>query len=206
MRCNTTRCSLVARPSWPCPCTGGTPMPRQTAPQPEAVSLEPFLPPRLCACQQTGGLPIGSPDFAIFDCRGWRIYNVVGPVKLFLATPLPRELGAGSRATRAAGRSSQTLDAAPSSPQAGVGTKHGGFSPGFVLADSLGSCRPRLASWNPAVDDSTSHLFGGVVHPRHDSLCELPASGREAQRPIRLAVDLRPLCASPGYWTCEPAA
>jgi hypothetical protein len=33
-----------------------------------------------------------------------------------LGTLLPRELGAGSRAPRAAGRSSRTLDAAPSSP------------------------------------------------------------------------------------------
>ena len=44
------------------------------------------------------------------------IYNVVGVVNEFLATLLPRELGAGSRAPRGAGRSSQTLDAAPNSP------------------------------------------------------------------------------------------
>ena len=50
-------------------------------------------------------------------------YNVVGVVKHTFGNTSPSELGAGSRAPRAAGRSSQTLDAAPSSPILDAGTK-----------------------------------------------------------------------------------
>jgi hypothetical protein len=56
--------------------------------------------------------------------------------RTLLGTLLRRVLGAGSRAVRRflSDRSSQTLDAAPSTPHAGPGTKHWCFFQGFVLS------------------------------------------------------------------------
>jgi hypothetical protein len=136
--------------------------------------------------------------------RGWRIYNVVGFVKhLSLHTTTACRGRGQGRAQRVYRR---PLTPPPARPRwrrdEGLG-----FFQGFVL---------RGFFWLVPTKACLLESCGGPIPPAiysmwlsrhdHDSFCNLPAACREAQRPIRAAMDLRPSCASPGYWTCEPAA
>ena len=139
-----------------------------------------------------------STSMAHLDCR--RLCQA--PI---LAHYRPHALGAGPRASAAS--LSKTLDAAPSAPTMETGRSTGAFSRASSLEDSF---------WLVPTKACLFESCGGPIPPAiysiwlsghdHDSFCNLPALCREAQRPIRAAMDLRPSCASPGYWTCEPAA
>src|SRR3989454_12040478 len=87
--------------------------------------------------------------------RGWRIYNGVGLVKQFLATPPPPRAGRGVKGAPGQRGVISTLDAAPGTPTIELrrsGVRRTKLRP---LKDSRLS-RPRLASWNPAVSVFTA--------------------------------------------------